>query len=271
MPVVIEQERPWALITGATGGLGLQFCQLLAARGYRLVITGRNARKLSQIRKEIPQAELALAGDLTDPVCLKNLIAHLKRDGIEPEVLINNAGFGLYGKASEYSTEDNLNVIDLNIRSLTFLTLELPKAMREKHRGFILNVASIAAFMPCPYLGVYGATKSYVLSFSEALREEFKDEGVNVTALCPGPVKTGFWDRAGVETPDQFDFAFTHAREVAECGLRALFAGRAVAVYGVINKILVWSAQIAPRPLVRLIAKRVLRSVQGKVELTSKS
>ena len=235
------------------------------------MITGRSARKLSQIRKEIPQAELALAGDLTDPVCLKNLIAHLKRDGIEPEVLINNAGFGLYGKASEYSTEDNLNVIDLNIRSLTFLTLELSKAMREKHRGFILNVASIAAFMPCPYLGVYGATKSYVLSFSEALREEFKDEGVNVTALCPGPVKTGFWDRAGVETPDQFDFAFTHAREVAEGGLRALFAGRAVAVYGVINKILVWSAQIAPRPLVRLIAKRVLRSVQGKVELTSKS
>ncbi len=266
MSVVIEQDRPWALITGATGGLGLQFCQLLAARGYRLVITGRNAHKLSQIRREIPQAELALAGDLTDPVCLKNLIAHLNRDGIEPEVLINNAGFGLYGKAGDYKTEDNLNIIDLNIRCLTLLTLELSKAMREKHRGYILNVASIASFMPCPYLSVYGAAKSFVLNFSEALREELKEDGVTVTALCPGPVKTGFWMRAGVTAPNRFDFAFTHAREVAECGLRALFAGRAVAVYGLLNKILVTVAQLAPRCLVRKISRRILSSVKDSRE-----
>lgn len=264
MSVIIERDGPWALVTGATGGLGLQFCQLLASRGYRLVITGRDAHRLARIRQEIPQAELALAGDLTESVCLKNLLRHLKRDGIEPEVLINNAGYGLYGEASNYSVEEHLNLIDLNIRALTALTLELSKDMRKKHRGFILNVASIAAFMPCPYLDVYGASKAYVLSFSEGLAEELKRDGVSVTALCPGPVKTGFWDRAGVTDAERFNYAITGARDVAECGLKALFAFKPVAVYGALNKALVLTAQLAPRFLVRLIAKRVLFSVGEK-------
>ena len=264
MSLIIEREAPWALVTGATGGLGIQFCELLAARGYRLVVTARDTARLALLREQIPQVQLALAGDLTDPICLRNLIRHLKRDQIEPEVLINNAGFGLYGDTLEQSTLDEQNLVDLNIRTLTTLTLEFAKLMQRKNKGYILNVASIAAFMPCPYLSVYGASKAYVLQFSEALHEELKKDGVHVTALCPGPVKTNFWSRAGIEAPEKFDFSFTDARDVAECGLRALFKNQAVATYGFVNKILVFSAQVAPRCLTRFIASEVLKNASKK-------
>ena len=171
MSLIIEKEAPWALVTGATGGLGIQFCELLAARGYRLVATARDTARLAALREQIPQVQLALAGDLTDPVCLRNLIRHLKRDQIEPEVLINNAGFGLYGETLKQPTLDEQNLVDLNIQTLTTLTLEFAKLMQRKNKGYILNVASIAAFMPCPYLSVYGASKAYVLQFSEALHD----------------------------------------------------------------------------------------------------
>lgn len=264
MSLTIETDAPWALVTGATGGLGLEFCKLLAAKGYRLVITGRDASKLVLIREEIPQAQVALAGDLTDPVCLRNLIAHLKRDGISPEVLINNAGFGLYGDALEPLTPESLKMVELNIKVLTTLTLQYAKAMRENRRGYILNVASIAAFMACPKLGIYGASKSYVLSFSESLHEELKNDGVHVTALCPGPVMTNFWIRAGIENCRSYGFAFTDARDVVESGLNGLYANRAVVVYGWVNKVLVFLAQIAPRFLVRMIAAKVLGGIQKR-------
>lgn len=264
MSLTIETDAPWALITGATGGLGLEFCKLLAAKGYRLVVTGRDASKLALIREEIPQAEVALAGDLTDPVCLKNLIAHLKRDGITPEVLINNAGFGLYGEALDAQTPESLKIVELNIKVLTTLTLHYAKAMRENRRGYILNVASIAAFMPCPKLGIYGATKSYVLNFSESLHEELKKDGVHVTALCPGPVMTNFWSRAGINDCQSYRFAFTDARDVVQKGLNGLYANRTVVVYGCLNKALVFLAQIAPRFLVRMIAAKVLGSIQKR-------
>lgn len=264
MSLTIENDAPCALITGATGGLGLEFCKLLAAKGYRLVVTGRDASKLAQIREEIPQAQVALAGDLTDPICLRNLIAHLKRDGITPEVLINNAGFGLYGDALEPLTPESLKMVELNIKVLTTLTLQYAKAMRENRRGYILNVASIAAFMPCPKLGIYGASKSYVLSFSESLHEELKNDGVHVTALCPGPVMTNFWTRAGISDCQSYGFAFTDARDVVESGLNGLYANRAVVVYGWVNKVLVFLAQIAPRFLVRMIAAKVLGGIQKR-------
>ena len=264
MSLIIEREAPWALVTGATGGLGIQFCELLAARGYRLVATARDTARLAALREQIPQVQLALAGDLTDPVCLRNLIRHLKRDQIEPEVLINNAGFGLYGETLKQPTLDEQNLVDLNIQTLTTLTLEFAKLMQRKNKGYILNVASIAAFMPCPYLSVYGASKAYVLQFSEALHEELKKDGVHVTALCPGPVKTNFWSRAGIKAPEKLDFSFTDARDVAECGLRALFKNRAVATYGFVNKVLVFSAQVAPRCLTRFIASEVLKNACKK-------
>lgn len=262
MSLTIENGAPWALVTGATGGLGIEFCKLLAARGYRLVITGRDASKLMQIRDELPSAEIALAGDLTDPVCLKNLVRHLQRNCITPEVVINNAGFGLYGNSIDREEGDSLNMIELNIKTLTALSLHYAKEMQSQGRGFILNVASIAAFMPCPELNVYGASKAYVLNFTEGLHEEMKSSGVHITALCPGPVLTGFWNRAGVENCDQFQFALTEAVDVARYGLNALFANRAVAVYGRLNKLLVLMAQVAPRFLVRVISHKILSSAK---------
>ena len=136
--------------------------------------------------------------------------------------------------------------------------------MRENRRGYILNVASIAAFMPCPKLGIYGASKSYVLSFSESLHEELKNDGVHVTALCPGPVMTNFWTRAGISDCQSYGFAFTDARDVVESGLNGLYANRAVVVYGWVNKVLVFLAQIAPRFLVRMIAAKVLGGIQKR-------
>lgn len=263
MPLSETRDGHWALVTGATGGLGIEFCKLLAARGYRLIITGRNTEKLAQIREEIEQVEMALAGDLTDPVCLANLIKTLNENGIKLEVLINNAGFGLYGDTLDQDTSANIDLIDLNIRTLTALTLAIAKEMKVRGSGYILNVASIAAFMPCPFLGVYAASKSYVLSFSEALHEELKTSGVHVSVLCPGPVKTGFWQRAGVADNNHFEFAFTPSREVAQRGLQAMFANKTIVTYGWINKILVLTAQIAPRFLVRLIAKKVLAALKN--------
>lgn len=263
MPLNDINQEHWALITGATGGLGLEFCKLLAARGYRLIVTGRNTEKLAQIREEIKQVEMALAGDLTDPVCLANLIKTLNENGIKLEVLINNAGFGLFGDTLDQDTSENINLIDLNIRTLTALTLAIAKEMKARGSGYILNVASIAAFMPCPHLDVYAASKSYVLSFSEALHEELKTNGVHVSVLCPGPVKTGFWQRAGVADNNHFEFVFTPARAVAQCGLQAMFTNKTVVTYGWINKILVLTAQIAPRFLVRVISKKVLQSLKN--------
>ena len=185
-------------------------------------------------------------------------MARLKKLNIVPEVLINNAGFGHYGMTLATESDESLSMIDLNVRVLTELTLEFARQMQQTQKGYILNVASIASFMPCPKLNVYAATKAYVLSFSEALHDELESSGVTVTALCPGPVKTGFWVRAGVNEMESFNFAVMDSRKVAEYGLKALFAKRAVATCGFTNKMLTVAAQIAPRFLTRMVSRAML-------------
>ena len=232
MSLVIESGQTWALVTGATGGLGQEFCKLLAARGYSLIITGRDSAKLARLCQTVPKVRLAFAGDLTDERSIRNLVARLKKLNIVPEVLVNNAGFGHYGMT--------------------------PRQMQQAQKGYILNVASIASFMPCPKLNVYAATKAYVLSFSEALHDELESSGVTVTALCPGPVKTDFWARAGVTEMESFNFTVMDSRKVAEYGLKALFAKRAVATCGFTNKMLTVAAQLAPRFLTRMVSRAML-------------
>lgn len=258
MSLVIESGQTWALVTGATGGLGQEFCKLLAARGYSLIITGRDSAKLARLCQTVPKVRLAFAGDLTDERSIRNLVARLKKLNIVPEVLVNNAGFGHYGMTLATESEESLRMIDLNVRVLTELTLEFARQMQQAQKGYILNVASIASFMPCPKLNVYAATKAYVLSFSEALHDELESSGVTVTALCPGPVKTGFWARAGVTEMESFNFTVMDSRKVAEYGLKALFAKRAVATCGFTNKMLTVAAQLAPRFLTRMVSRAML-------------
>lgn len=248
-------QRPVAVITGASDGIGAELARVFAANGHEVALVARRRDKLEALAGEIA------ANDATKPTiveldlladgAVEMLATRLAQAGLSPRYLVNNAGFGLIGRAIDLDAAEQISMIDLNIRALTALTLRfLPDIVAAK--GGVLNVASVASFMPGPGFAVYYATKAYVRSFSEALAQEMKPAGVKVSCLCPGPVQTGFQARAG------FDFsgpmgamkpALLPAAEVAKQGYEGLMSGTRVVVPGVVNKILVWSANLAPRAI----------------------
>ena len=181
----------YALITGASNGIGLEFARIAASNNMNLILLARNAEKLLKLREELEELHqikvLAVGCDLAKHDTIEKIAALLSSRNIVPTILINNAGFGLYGPFERIGPDSEPNMIQLNITSLTELTKIVYKQMRQKGKGMILNLASIASFTPGPWMTVYHATKAYVLSFSEALAVEAKGSGVTVTALCPGP------------------------------------------------------------------------------------
>ncbi len=193
--------RPVTLITGASSGIGAELARVFAAHGHELVLVARRERELDALADEIAAAGGArptvLALDLGRRDAVARIAAELAARELEPANVVNNAGFGLAGPAALLDRDEQLAMIDLNVRALTELSLAFTDSL-VGHRGGILNVASIAAFLPGPGMAVYYASKAYVLSFSEALHGELKSRGVRVTALCPGPVSTGFQVRAGI-------------------------------------------------------------------------
>ncbi|MFG1431833.1 SDR family oxidoreductase [Xanthobacter sp. V2C-8] len=261
MPKDIPARSPmrFAVVTGASSGIGLALALRLAREGYDLVLVGRDAQRLEEAAGMVADLGRRVAVrqvDLADAYALEDLAADLAAQ--VPDVLVNNAGFGAYGPLSDADPGLALAMIDTNVAALTRLTAAVLPGMRARGAGRILNVASTGAFAPLPNAAVYGATKAYVLSFSEAVAEELAGSPVTVTALCPGATATRFFARAGWTRTRLSGGIMATPDAVADCGYRAMAAGRRVAVAGFANRLLVLGARLAPRRLVTAAAGRVL-------------
>jgi short-subunit dehydrogenase len=251
--------RPVTLITGASAGIGVALAHVFAAHGHELVLIARREQRLAALADEIAAKghprPVVLPLDLAAAGVADRVGEALAARGLEPEIVVNNAGFGLVGEAATLDRAEQLAMIDVNVRALTDLSLAFVNSL-ERHRGGILNVASVAAFMPGPGMAVYYATKAYVLSFSEALHSELKPRGIRVTALCPGPVPTEFQARAGIAGDSYPSLLTESAQAVAEQGYRAVKDGRRMVVPGFANKVVTVLAPLLPRGLVLAALQR---------------
>jgi short-subunit dehydrogenase len=242
--------RPATLITGASAGIGAALAHKFAANGHEVVLVARREQILTALADAIAAAgaprPTVLRADVSRIDAARRIGEALAAAGLEPEIVVNNAGFGLVGAAASLDRGEQLAMIDLNVRALTDLSLAWCDVL-ERRKGGILNVASVAAFLPGPGMAVYYATKAYVLSFTEALHQELAPKGVRVTALCPGPVPTEFQARAGVKAM-KFPRTLTRSAErVADDGYRGLQEGRRVVVPGFANKLVTVLAPMLPR------------------------
>jgi uncharacterized protein len=261
--------RPVTLITGASSGIGAELARVFAAHGHELVLTARRERELSAVADEIAAAggkrPAVLAADLAQRDGPSGIAAALVSRDLEPANVVNNAGFGLAGPAAKLARDEQLTMIDLNVRALTELSLMFVDSL-VRHRGGILNVASIAAFLPGPGMAGYYASKAYVLSFSEALHVELKPRGVRVTALCPGPVATGFQARAGLRSGGVGDQAMLAlpTRRVAEIGYDGFMRGKRVVIPGIGNKAAMFFMRLMPHGmLLPIVDKRMSAARSG--------
>jgi hypothetical protein len=243
----------WALITGASSGIGAEFARQLAARGMHLVLTARREPLLAQLAAELHQAhgtktEIILA-DLSKPEEPARLIAEIASRGLIIELLVNNAGFGQVSEIEKTELPRILEMIQVNIAALTELTYRVLPGMLVRGHGGIINVASVAAFQPVGYMGAYAASKAYVLHFSEALWGEARDRGVTITALCPGTTRTEFFNVSGV--PGWLErHSAQDVRPVVRSALKAFEKGRQYVVSGWKNYILSLLVRIATRATV---------------------
>jgi short-subunit dehydrogenase len=253
----MSAAKPVTLITGASSGIGASLAQVFAAHGHDVVLAARRAAELSAVAEAIAATGRArphtIAIDLGSPDAADRLANELSALGLEPQYVVNNAGFGLLGRAATLGRAEQRAMIDINVGALTDLSLAFVDILARR-RGGILNVASIASFLPGPGMAVYHATKAYVLSFSEGLRRELAPKGIRVTALCPGPVLTGFQARAGVNGVHYPRGFLRTADQVARAGYDGLMRGRRVVVPGVPNKIVPWLPRLLPRGM---LAERV--------------
>ena len=248
-------KRPTALVTGGSGGIGEELAKVLARHGYDLVLVARNRDALEGVAGQIEgQHEIkahVFAADLRRREAPEAIRDFLLNEDVPVNILVNNAGFGLGGEFADTELTRELEMIQVNIAALTHLTKLFLPAMIKAKSGRILNLASTASFQPGPLMAVYYATKAYVLSFSEALAEELRNTGVTVTALCPGPTRTGFAAEANVSNSRLFSvFGAADAGDVAEYGYRAMMEGTRVAIPGFKNKIVAQANRISPRAIV---------------------
>jgi short-subunit dehydrogenase len=257
--------RPVTLITGASAGIGWALAEVFARNGHQLMLVARREERLLALSDIIAARghprPLTCAVDLQQPDAVDRINAEFAKRGVEPAIVVNNAGFGLVGKAAKLSRAEQLTMIDLNVRALTDLSLAWVDSL-ERHRGGILNVASIAGFLPGPGMAVYYATKAYVLSFSEALHQELKPRGVRVAVLAPGPVPTEFQARAGVADARGPALLALSAERVAEEGYRGFMQGHRVVVPGLANRLITVLARVLPRRLVLALVDRRQRGRQ---------
>lgn len=256
-------NRPLALVTGASVGIGKAFAEELARRGNDLVLVARNQAQLTELKDNLERrhsiqasvqvADLTIAADVAD-------VAGRITDVDNPvDLLVNNAGRGSHGPFAEAEIDDQLGQIDLNIWALVRLTHAALSAMVPRGSGRVLNVASIAGFQPVPMESVYAATKAFVVTFTEGLYEELRGTGVTVSALCPGFTRSEFQARAGIDSRSLPSFVWQETDEVAVAGLNALEAGKAVCVPGGVNKVLGGVTRVVPRRVVRSTSGAMVR------------
>jgi Short-chain dehydrogenases of various substrate specificities len=252
-----------ALITGASAGLGREFARQLAGRAKSLILVARREQKLNELRDELkhqhPNLEILISKtDLADHGQLNELLAWLDREGIDVDLLVNNAGLGDSGAFATSDPIRNEQMTLVNIVALTTLTRHLLPRMIARRHGGILNVSSSAGFLPIPDFAVYAATKAYVTSFSEALRAELKGTGVSVCALCPGPVHTEFQEvakRPGAQPDTGPEFVFVPVEQVPRDALAALEANRPLVIPGFPMKLGMFLVRITPMPILRLLSR----------------
>jgi short-subunit dehydrogenase len=254
------------LITGASSGIGEAFARRLAAQGENVLLVARSEDKLASICNELGREHNVsaqyVALDLTGSAAAHELFEETERRGLEVETLINNAGFGSMGDFTAQDLERELEMIDLNIKSLVALTHYFLKPMRERKKGTIINVASTAAFQGVPYMATYAATKAFVLSFSEALWDENRAFGVHVMALCPGVTQTNFFEAAHTDKPPMR--VMQTPDEVVDTALRGLRRGKSHIISGWTNYLTTESERLVPRWLVARIAGRAMRPKYGR-------
>jgi len=250
------------LITGASSGIGAELARVFASNGHRLALVARRADRLEALAGEIGAsggaAPIVIPCDLEQTDAGDRIAATLAAAGLEVEYVINNAGFGKFGRAIKLDRAEQLGIITVNIRAMTELSLRFSDSLI-KHRGGILNVGSLAGFLPGPGMAVYYASKAYVLSFTEALHEELGPLGVRVTALCPGPVPSEFQARAGFRPG--FDSAVLNVSpaDVALAGYRGLMANKRAVLPGLGVKIVPF--------LLRLFPRGFILAMVGKLQL----
>lgn len=251
----------WALITGASAGIGWELARQLAVGGANLVLTARRRDRLEQLAAELRAkhgvAVEVWAADLAKPNAAEEIFAFTKGNGIEVELLINNAGFGMYGEFRSQASDRLLEMAQVNVSAVIHLTRLYLPGMIERRRGDILIVASTAAFQGVPYLSAYSATKAFDLIFAEGLAQEVKSYGVRVCALCPGTTETEFHQVAA--EPDRVFRHSESAEKVARTGLRALARGKHYVISGTLNFLQMQSERLAPRRLVTHMAARIMR------------
>lgn len=249
------------LITGASSGIGEVFARKLAARGRNVLLVARSEEKLITLCNELGRSSSIRAQhvtmDLSQPESPARLFEEAEKRGLTVDMLINNAGFGSFGDFSKLELERELNMIDLNVRSLVDLTYRFLAPMRQRKQGAIINVASTAGFQAVPFMATYAATKAFVLSFSEALWEENRPHGVKVMALCPGVTETNFFEAARGEKPPAR--AAQMPEEVVETALRGLARGKSHIISGWSNRAMMEVERLAPRDLVTRMAGRMMR------------
>lgn len=258
----MEFDNLTAVVTGASGGIGEEFAVQLAARGSHLILVARRAEKLAALRDTLTARHPGIvvdviAADLATPGSGSELAAEVRRLGRSVDVLVNNAGVGVHGRFVDQEPEANANQIQLNCGTLVDLTARFLPAMVERGRGVVLNVASTAAFQPTPGMAVYGATKAFVLSYSEALWQECRDTGVRVLALCPGATETEFFSRTGEEF--MTDGRQT-SKQVVDTAFAALDRSTPTVVSGLRNTLLASGYRVAPRKLLLAVSERMLKA-----------
>lgn len=254
-----ESAAKTALVTGASEGLGRDLAELFARDGHRLILVARNEARLTELaatlREKFRVEARVIVQDLSLPDASQQVVDRLQ--GAEIEFLVNNAGFGTIGRFARADLQTQLSILQVNVVALTHLTRLILPEMLKRRSGRIMNMASVAAYLPGPGMAVYYASKAYVLSFSEALSGEVNGSGVTVTAVCPGPTKTEFQNRAGIGESPLFKRGVMTSAEVARIGYDGMMRGKRVVVTGFSNWFSVAGMKFVPRRLTAAVARKL--------------
>jgi short-subunit dehydrogenase len=261
----MENNKRTALITGASSGIGYELAKVMAKNGHDLVVVARRKEKLKDLKEDLEsQHDIEvhiLVKDLSDIKTCKEIYDWTKKNNLQIEYLVNNAGFGYRGTFEEMSQENALSMINVNVTSLTCLTKLFLKDMLKSDSGRIMNVSSVAGFLPGPYMSLYYATKAFVTSLSESIDAEILDTNVTITTLCPGATISEFQKVAGIT-----DVGFTQGNnvpssmDVAKFGYEEMMKGSGVVVHGGQNKFFVFLAKLLPRKLVTTLITRLQKT-----------
>ena len=249
-----------AIVTGASSGIGEQFADILARRGYQVVLVARSADRLEGLAGRLGPHTHPLPADLSDRSARAALPDRIAALGLAPDILINNAGFSTLGLVAESVPEQELQLVEVDVAAVVDLCSRFPPGMVERRRGAVLNVASVAGFGPLPGQAAYGAAKAFLLSYTHSLRGELRGTGVSATALCPGPVDTGFGEAAGF-SKEEAEAALPRVmwkpvHQVAQAGIDGLAAGKAVVVPGLVNRVASALFRVAPPELLLPVLAR---------------